>query len=81
MEPNVYAAHAYDGTRMVIDAIRSAGLNRYRIRDALAGMRTYDGVTGEMRFDNVQSDRSPVSVATYRDGVWMYGVPRVSRRF
>ena len=80
-EPNVYAAHAYDGTRMVIDAIRTAGLNRYRIRDALAGMRTYDGVTGEMRFDNVQSDRSPVSVATYRDGVWTYGVPRVSRRF
>ena len=31
-DPTVYAAHAYDGAKMVIEAIRKAGLNRYRIR-------------------------------------------------
>ena len=28
MEPDVFAAHAYDGMNMIIKAIKSAGLNR-----------------------------------------------------
>jgi branched-chain amino acid transport system substrate-binding protein len=78
-EPDVYAAHAYDGMSMAIQAIREAGLNRYRIRDALAGMHRYHGVTGEIMFDEVYADRGPVSIATYRDGRWQYGKPVVSR--
>lgn len=80
-EPGVYAAHAYDGTRMVIQAIRQAGLNRYRIRDALAEMKLYHGVTGEIVMDDAYSDRGPVIMATVKGGRWVYNEPRVTARF
>ena len=51
MQPDVVAAFAYDGIRLVTEAIRNAGLNRAKIRDALAQTVAFDGVTGEIRFD------------------------------
>ncbi|MEW6749598.1 MAG: ABC transporter substrate-binding protein [Candidatus Latescibacterota bacterium] len=80
-EPTVYAAHAYDGTWMVVQAIRQAGLNRYLIRDALAEMKSYHGITGEIVMDDVYSDRGPVIMATVRNGQWVYNQPRVTSRF
>lgn len=80
-EPTVYATHAYDGTRMVIEAIQKAGLNRYRIRDELAKMTNYKGVTGEIVMDHAYSDRGPVTLATLRDGRWRLNEPQVARRF
>ena len=80
-EPTVYAAHAYDGARMVVDAIREAGLNRVRIRDALAAMTRYEGVTGEIVMDAVSSDRGPVSLATVKNGRWVFNEPKVARVF
>ena len=80
-EPTVYAAHAYDGTQMVIQAIQEGGLNRYRIRDALAAMTTYEGVTGEIVMDDAYSDRGPVTLATVRNGRWAYNEPKVAHVF
>ncbi|MFC1573045.1 ABC transporter substrate-binding protein [Candidatus Eisenbacteria bacterium] len=80
-EPGVYAAHAYDGAWMTIDAIRKGGLNRYRIRDALAEITSYQGVTGEIVMDNVYADRGPVTLATVRNGHWVYNEPMVKRVF
>lgn len=50
-EPDVVAAFAYDGVRLVVDAIRRAGLNRAKIRDVLASTSGFHGVTGEIFFD------------------------------
>lgn len=80
-EPGVYAAHAYDGAWMVIEAIRKAGLNRYRIRDALAELRTYEGVTGLIEMDHAYSDRGPVTMTTVRQGRFAFGLPEVKARF
>lgn len=80
-EPTVYAAHGYDGAWMVIDAIRKAGLNRYRIRDALAEMTRFEGATGEVVMDRVYSDRGKVTLATVRDGRWVFNEPRTERTF
>jgi ABC-type branched-subunit amino acid transport system substrate-binding protein len=80
-EPTVYAAHAYDGAHMVIRAIWKAGLNRYRIRDALAEMDGYTGVTGEIVMDEVHADRGPVTMATVRNGRWVYNEPKVAGVF
>ena len=80
-EPTVYAAHAYDGMQMVMQAIREAGLNRYRIRDALAEMTRYEGVTGEIEMDHAYSDRGSVTLATVRNGRWVYNEPEVAQRF
>ncbi len=80
-DPDTYAAHGYDGAQMVIKAIRQGGLNRYRIRDALAAMSPYRGVTGEIVFDDVYSDRGPVVLATVRDGEFVFGEPKPKQVF
>jgi ABC-type branched-subunit amino acid transport system substrate-binding protein len=79
--PNAYAAHSYDGTQMVIEAIRRAGLNRYLIRDALEEMRHWDGVTGEINMDDVYTNRRPVCMAVVKDGKFVYGVTKVDHLF
>jgi len=52
-EAETYAAHAYDGMQMVIEAIERAGLNRALIRDELAAIKIWDGVTGRKEFDAI----------------------------
>jgi branched-chain amino acid transport system substrate-binding protein len=80
-EPDTYAAHSYDGTRMVLEAIQKAGLNRYKIRDQLAEMNHWKGVTGEVDYDQVYTNRRPVVVATVQNGHFVYGIPKVDRIF
>ena len=80
-EPTVYASHAYDGALMVFAAVREAGLNRYRIRDALAAVERFEGATGTIIMDRVHSDRGPASLATVRDGAFVFGEPVVGVRF
>jgi len=81
VEPTVYAAHAYDGAWMLIHAIETAGLNRYRIRDALDSMSPYSGVTGRIVFDDAHSDRGPVTLATVQGGRFVFNRPAVKVRF
>lgn len=66
--PDFYAAYAYDGMRMIIYAIRKAGINQGRIRDALAGMRDFPGVTGPITLDGMGNRVAPVRLAVVRDG-------------
>jgi ABC-type branched-subunit amino acid transport system substrate-binding protein len=80
-QPNTYAAHSYDGANWIVDAIRKAGLNRYRIRDALAETKRYEGITGEIVFDDVHSDRGPIVMVTVRDGKFVYNEPKPQRVF
>jgi branched-chain amino acid transport system substrate-binding protein len=67
-EPDAVAGAAYDGASLLIAAVREAGLNRPRIRDALFARRAYDGVTGTIRFDRTQNDVSGVSLGRIRSG-------------
>ncbi len=80
-KPYGFAAYAYDGANMLIEAIRQAGLNRYRIRDALAEMKSYHGVTGQVEMDDVYSNRSLVTAVTVRDGDFRFGEPKLEQRF
>ena len=67
-DPETYAAHAYDGMKMLIEATERAGLNRALIRDELVAMNPYHGVTGMQIYDAVLSDRSPATLAVLRGG-------------
>jgi len=67
-DPGHFAAHAYDGTNMLLAAIEVAGLNRARIRDELVASATYHGVTGEIILDATRNDVGPVWLAEVRDG-------------
>ena len=67
-EPHPVAAYAYDGTRLLVDAIRRAGLNRVRIRERLYEQRQLAGVTGTIRFDATFNNVTPVRLAVVRGG-------------
>ncbi len=79
--PDCYAVHSYDGTMMTVEAIRKAGLNRYRIRDVLAGMTHWDGVSGPIDLDEALSNRRPVIAVSVKDGKFVFGIPRMNRTF
>lgn len=70
--PGTFAAHAYDGARILIEAIRQAGPNPTRIRDALYEMESFEGVTGPIRFDTTMNDVGPVYLAVVRGGEFVY---------
>jgi ABC-type branched-subunit amino acid transport system substrate-binding protein len=74
-EPDVFAAHAYDGMNITMDAIQRAGLNRARIRDLLTDLSTYQGyqgITGEIIFDATWNDIGPIWMAEIRKGDFIF---------
>ena len=66
--PDVIAAYAYDGMNLLIRAIRAGGLNRAKIRDVLAEIKSFHGVTGEICFDGSGSNVSSPVLVVVRDG-------------
>ena len=67
-EPTAVAGLAHDGTEMVVRAVRSGGLNRARIRDALAAMEHYEGVCGPLAFDGTGASTSIPTLSMVREG-------------
>lgn len=80
-KPDCYAVHSYDGTMMTIEAVRRAGLNRYRIRDAMQAMTHWDGASGPIDLDDALSNRRPVTVVTVRNGQFVFGLPKMDKTF
>lgn len=66
--PDYLAAHAYDSVSLLIAAIRSAGLDRRRIRDAVRGLSRWHGVTGHFDWDSLGGNTRPVELGTIRAG-------------
>jgi ABC-type branched-subunit amino acid transport system substrate-binding protein len=67
-QPEVFASLAFDTMNVLVDAICRAGLNRGKIRDALAGLEGYKGVTGQMVFDPNSKNVVPLYLATVHNG-------------
>jgi ABC-type branched-subunit amino acid transport system substrate-binding protein len=70
-EPDVFAAHAYDGMNIIIEAVKKAGLNRALIRDVLTDLKTfqgYQGVTGPVILDGTWNNVRPIFVAEVTNG-------------
>jgi ABC-type branched-subunit amino acid transport system substrate-binding protein len=75
-DPDGYAARTYDATRLILLAIGEAGLNRPRIRDALAARTRYAGASGEIRLDTNLNNIARPWIATIRDGRFRYAAAR-----
>jgi branched-chain amino acid transport system substrate-binding protein len=71
-KPDIYAAYGYDGAKLMIEAINHAGPNRFRVRDYLANIDEWDGVTGHMIFDARWDNIVPISIAKWQDGQWHF---------
>jgi branched-chain amino acid transport system substrate-binding protein len=75
IEPDVFAAHAYDGMNILIEAIYKAGLNRALIRDVLTDLKTfqgYKGVTGVVNFDATWNNVRPIFMAECINGKFKF---------
>lgn len=75
MEPDVVAAHSYDGMNILIEAIRKVGLNRVLIRDVLTDLKTfqnYKGITGPIMFDATWNNIRPIYMAKISNGRFEY---------
>lgn len=82
MEPDVFAAHAYDGMNLIIDAIDQAGLNRTKIRDLLTDLETfqgYQGVTGELILDASWNDVGDIWMAEIKNGEFVFSPVKMER--
>jgi len=67
-KPDYTAAYTYDAVNLLIAAIRQAGLNRARIRDAVRNLSLYEGVTGSINWDGLGSNCRPVGLGTIKNG-------------
>lgn len=67
-EADSFAAHVYDATMLLAEAIKLAGPDPRRVRDALASFGAYEGVTGRGGFDPTGNETRPVELARVKDG-------------
>jgi branched-chain amino acid transport system substrate-binding protein len=66
--PDYAAFHAYDSTRLLVAAIRRAGLDRARIRAALAELSPWKGASGTIRWDEIGRNLRGAQLGTIRNG-------------
>ena len=68
-EPDWAAFTTYDAARLLVAAIRRAGPNRARIREALVALSPWNGISGRVEWDPVGQNVRPVTaLATVRSG-------------
>src|SRR5262249_19540939 len=68
-EPAAYAARGHDGTRLLAEAMRRAeGTDPARVREELAGLKDFKGLTGPLSFDEDRRAKRAVFVLHLRDG-------------
>ncbi|MBZ5544901.1 MAG: ABC transporter substrate-binding protein [Acidobacteriia bacterium] len=73
-DPDPYAAHAYDGVRILIAAIEKTGLNRGRIMEVLRNyqQKPFEGVAGHYAFDYTLNNVAPVTLGRVEGGKFVY---------
>jgi branched-chain amino acid transport system substrate-binding protein len=69
-EPDQFAAQAYDALQIMAIAIEKTGsvTDRQKLRDALATVKDYSGVTGKFAFDEKRNPAMDVTVLVVKDG-------------
>jgi branched-chain amino acid transport system substrate-binding protein len=66
--PDGMAANAYDAVRLVTAAVRRAGPNRARIREAVATLAPWAGASGPIRFSPIGRSEREVRLGSWRAG-------------
>ncbi len=64
--PGPAAREMYDAVRMIAGGLRRAGPNRARLRDSLAKLGKYNGVSGSILFDGAGNNQAAVFLASWR---------------
>ena len=78
-EADVHSALAYDGFRMLVEAMKKTGtqLTPERIRDELAKTKDFDGLTGPLTITADRQVQRPLFVVRWQKGTLaLHGKPR-----
>ncbi len=69
-EPDQFAAQAYDALYIIADALEKAGTTSdvKKVRDSLAAVKDFHGVTGNFAFDANRNPAMDVTVLIVKDG-------------
>jgi len=67
-EADSFAAHGYDALQLAAMALKAATERGIPLRDALAAINTYEGVTGRGGFDATGNETRPVELALVKAG-------------
>lgn len=67
-DPDSFAAHGYDALQLAATALRSSAERGVALREALASINTYEGVTGKGGFDASGNETRPVELAQVQSG-------------
>jgi branched-chain amino acid transport system substrate-binding protein len=69
-EPDVHAALAYDGLRMLVEAMKrtTAALTPEKVRDELAKTKDFDGLTGPLTITPDRQVQRPLFVLRWQNG-------------
>jgi branched-chain amino acid transport system substrate-binding protein len=72
-KPDDVAALTYDAVKLLCAAITQAGaLDRKKVRDALASIQKFEGVTGQMNFRNLCDPVKSAVILLIKDGKFAY---------
>ena len=72
-KPDDVAALTYDSGKLLLAAITKAGsLNRQKVRDALANIPEFEGVTGKMKFTGTGDPTKSAVILQIKDGKFAY---------
>jgi branched-chain amino acid transport system substrate-binding protein len=72
-KPDDVAALTYDSGRLLLAAITKAGsLDRQKVRDALANISEFEGVTGTMKFSGTGDPVKSAVIIQIKDGKFKY---------
>jgi ABC-type branched-subunit amino acid transport system substrate-binding protein len=66
--PDDAATHAYDAVRMATAAVRRAGLNRARIRDAVRALAPWPGASGTVSWNALGRNERATALGAWRGG-------------
>jgi branched-chain amino acid transport system substrate-binding protein len=66
--PTQFAAQAYDATNLIIEAIQKGATDRKTLRDNLAAIKDFPGVTGNTTFDENRDVNKSMSRLVVKDG-------------
>ncbi len=66
--PDFAAGATYDAIQLLVAAVRQAGLNRAHIADALRELSGWEGVAGNVCWDNLGGNMRAVELGTIADG-------------
>ena len=68
--PSMFAAQAFDAANMIIQALKDGATDRKSLRDKLAAIRDFPGVTGLTSFDENRNVKKEISKLYVKDGAF-----------